>query len=60
MMSAGSDRRMAWYWAIMGVSVGSDMKGECGGLSEESSDDDGGEIEINNRQAWAETILSMA
>ena len=27
MMSAGSDRRMAWYWAIIGVSAGSDMAG---------------------------------
>ena len=27
MMSAGRDFRIAWYWAIMGVSAGVDMGG---------------------------------
>ena len=39
MISAGNDRRMAWYWAIMGVSAGSDMGGEWRrGLEESRSE----------------------
>jgi hypothetical protein len=36
------------------------MEGEWGGLSEESSDEEGGKIVIKNRHVWADAIPGMA